>query len=148
MLTGGFQLLTEVSDDFVRRISVSADQYCLLSQVGIRSLMIVPLVTRAKVTGIMTFVYTTLSGRRYSGDDPTLAEEMTLHAARALENARLMKELRASEARFRVALAGARTIVFEQDAALRYTWYYNPLAPNDPRGKAQEDLLPPGRPRR
>ena len=143
MLTGGFQLLTEVSDDFVRRISVSAEQYRLLSKVDIRSLMIVPLVSRSQVTGIMTFLYTSQSGRRYCGDDPTLAEELTLHAARALESARLMKDLTASEARFRVALAGARTVVFEQDASLRYTWFYNPLTRSELQGRPPEETLPP-----
>ena len=38
-----------------------------------------------------------------------------------------MKDLKSSEARFRIALAGARTIVYEQDTSLRYVWYYNPL---------------------
>jgi signal transduction histidine kinase len=59
-----------------------------------------------------------------------LAKEVALHAGHALENARLMKELKAGQDRFRVALAGARTVVFEQDKSLQYVWYYNPLAPD------------------
>lgn len=142
MLTGGFQLLSEVTDDLVRKLAVSPEQYSLLAKLGVRSAMIVPLVLRAQTTGIMTFVYTNESGRRYGGDDPALAAELALHAARALENARLMKDLRASEARFRVALAGARTVVFEQDAALRYTWYYNPIA-GTCHDKTPEEAAPP-----
>jgi signal transduction histidine kinase len=139
MLTGGFQLLSEVSDDLLRRLTFTDEQYQVLHQIGIRSVMTVPLVSRGQLKGVISLVYTKESGRRYGGDDPALAQELALHAARALENARLMKELKASEARFRVALAGARTVVFEQDAALRYTWYYNPLAPS---GKPPEESLP------
>ena len=143
MLTGGFQLLTEVSDDLLRKISANEHQYRLMSPIGIRSLMIVPLVSRAQVIGIVSFAYTSQSGRRYGGADPALAEEFALHAARALENARLMKDLRSTEARLRVALAGAGTVVFEQDTSLRYTWYYNPSTSTDLHGgKAPDEALP------
>jgi GAF domain-containing protein len=85
--------------------------------------MVVPLVSRGQISGIMTFLYTDESGRRYGRDDPAIAEEIALHAAQTFENARLMKNLKASESRFRIALAGARTVVYEQDTALRYVWY-------------------------
>jgi signal transduction histidine kinase len=141
MLTSGCQLLSEVSDDLLRKVAGTEERYRLLSQLGIRSLMVVPLVSRAEVVGIMSLVYTTESGRRYGRDDPALATELALHAANALENARLVKDLKATEARFRVALAGARTVVFEQDASLRYTWYYNPLATNG-HSKKPEEYIP------
>jgi signal transduction histidine kinase len=130
MLTSGCQLLTEVSDDFLRRVAGSNERYRLLAGLGIQSVMVIPLVTRSQVTGIMSLVYTRESGRRFGGEDVTLGKEVALHAGHALENARLMKQLKASEDRFRVALAGARTVVFEQDASLHYTWYYNPMAPD------------------
>jgi signal transduction histidine kinase len=71
-----------------------------------------------------------------------MAEELALHAAHTFENARLLKDLRPSEARFRIALAGARTAVYEQDTALRYVWYYNPLVALNPVGKTQEEAMP------
>ena len=46
MLTSGFQLLAEVSDDLLRRLAATERQYQLLAQMGIRSLMVVPLVAR------------------------------------------------------------------------------------------------------
>lgn len=128
MLTHGCQLLTEVSDDLLRKVAGSDARYELLAGLGIQSVMVVPLVTRSHVTGIMSLGYTRESGRRYGGEDVLLAKEVALHAGHALENARLMNELKSSEERFRVALAGARTVVFEQDMSLKYTWYYNPLA--------------------
>jgi signal transduction histidine kinase len=143
MLTLGFQLLSEVSDDLLRRLTGDEEQYRLLSQLGIRSAMVVPLVSRGQINGIMTLAYTSQSGRRYGRDDPPIAEELALHTARALENARLMKELVASEARFRIAMAGARTIVYEQDLSLRYVWYHNPIVPGDLVGKTHEEALPP-----
>jgi signal transduction histidine kinase/GAF domain-containing protein len=142
MLTTGFQLLTEVNDDLLRRLASSEQQYRLLAQIGVQSLMVVPLVSRGKIAGIMTFAYTSDSNRRYGRDDPPLAEEIALHAAHRFENARLMKQLRSSEARFRIALAGARTAVYEQDRALRYVWYYNPLVPTDLLGKTDEQQVP------
>jgi signal transduction histidine kinase len=142
MLTSGFQLLAEVSDDLMRRLATTERQYRLLQQLGIRSLMVVPLVARGQLTGIITFAYTADSGRRYGRDDPPVAEEVALHAAHAFENTRLMKDLKAGETRFRIALAGARTGVYEQDTALRYVWYYNPLLPGDLLGKTDEQILP------
>ena len=117
-------------------------QYRLLTQMGILSLMVVPLVTRGQIAGIITFAYTQESGRRYGRDDPPLAEELAVHAAHAFENARLMKNLTASETRFRIALAGARTVVYEQDTSLRYVWYYNPVVPRNLLGKTHEQELP------
>ena len=143
MLTGGFQLLSEVSDDLLRTIASTDEQYRLLSQVGIRSMMVVPLVSRGQIAGIITLVYTTESGRRYGYDHPALAEEFALHAAHTVENARLVNELKASEARFHVALAGARTIVYEQDQSLRYVSYYNPMVKFSLVGKTHEDAFPP-----
>jgi signal transduction histidine kinase len=143
MLTGGFQLLGEVSDDLLRRLATSDEQYRLLSLVGIRSLMVIPVASRGQIAGIITLAYTTESGRRYGRDDPALAEEVAVHASHIVENARLMKELKSSEARFRIALAGARTAVFEQDASLRYVFYYNAASPFTMVGKTHEDMFPP-----
>ena len=142
MLTSGFQLLAEVSDDLLHRLATTERQYQLLSQMGIRSLMVVPLVARGRITGIMTFAYTAESGRRYGRDDPPVAEEVALHAAHTFENTRLMKDLKASEMRFRIALAGARTAVYEQDTSLRYVWHYNPLLRNDLFGKTDDHVMP------
>jgi signal transduction histidine kinase len=128
MLTSGCQLLTEVSDDLLRKVAGNDVRYGMLAALGIQSVMVIPLVTRSQVTGILSLVYTRESGRRFGGEDVALAKEIALHAGHALENARLLKELKAGEERFRVALAGARTVVFEQDMSLQYTWYYNPLA--------------------
>src|SRR6185295_9678868 len=99
-------------------------------------------VARGWITGIMTFAYTAESGRRYGRDDPSVAEEVALHVVHSFENTRLMKDLKVGETRFRIALAGARTAVYEQDTSLRYVWHYNPLLRSDLLGKTDEDVLP------
>jgi signal transduction histidine kinase len=141
MLTSGYQLLTEVSDDLLRKVAGTEERYRLLSLLGIRSVLVVPLVSHARVTGVLSLIYTHESGRRYGSGDPMLAKELALYASNALENARLMTDLKASETRFRVALGGARTVVFEQDASLHYTWFYNPFAREGNAGKTPDHWL-------
>jgi signal transduction histidine kinase len=141
LLATGFQLLSEVSPDLLRMLLPNEADYKLVAQVGIRSLLVVPVVSRGEPLAIVTFAYTTESGRRYGKDDPVIAFELALHAAHIAENARLVTEAKANDARFRIALADARTIVYEQDEKLRYTWGYG--LPFSMAGKIHADELPP-----
>jgi PAS domain S-box-containing protein len=62
------------------------------------------------------------------------------------ERKRIEVALRRSEERFRIALAPAPIVVWEQDAELRYQWLYDPssrLNVGDALGKTDADLLPP-----
>jgi PAS domain S-box-containing protein len=140
-LTRGFQLLTDVSDEWLRKITLNEEQYDFMKQVGVQSLMVQPVVSRRRIVAIFTLMYTTESGRRYGLGDPELAGEMALHAAHIIESARLLRDLRATEARFRVTLAGARTAIFEQDSSLRYCWHYNPFVPVSLLGHTDEELF-------
>jgi PAS domain S-box-containing protein len=142
-LTTGFQLLTDVSDELLRRLAFTEEQHRLLKQAGVRSIMVQPVVSRGEIAAIFTFMYTTESGRRYGADEPALTSELALHAAHLIEDARLLGDLRTTEARFRVSLAGAKTVVFEQDPSLRYRWYYNPLIPFSLVGMTHEEAFPP-----
>jgi PAS domain S-box-containing protein len=91
------------------------------------SAMVVPFVLRGGTIAVATFVTTSESGRRYGADDLAVAEEMAQRAAHIIENAQLHQELRDREASLRIALARLNIWVFEQDAALRYRWSYNPM---------------------
>jgi PAS domain S-box-containing protein len=126
-LTSGFQLLTDVGDALRRRLAFNEEQYRLMTREGVRSIMVQPILSRGQTAAIMTLLFTAESGRRYTRDHPPLVEELALHAGHLIENARLLRDLRRNEARFRVSIAGARTVVFEHDLALRYLWYYNPI---------------------
>jgi signal transduction histidine kinase len=141
-LTSGFQLLTDVSDELRHRIAFNEEQYRLMTELGVRSIMVQPVVSRGQTAAILTLLFTAESGRRYTGDHPPLVEELALHAGHFIENVRLLRDLRKNEARFRVAIAGARTLVFEHDLALRYTWYYNPVSTGRTVvGKTDEEML-------
>ena len=59
LLTSGYQLLTEVSDDLLRKVAGTEARYRLLSLIGIRSVMVVPLVMRGQVTGILSLIIRT-----------------------------------------------------------------------------------------
>lgn len=58
-----------------------------LAAAGIRSMMVVPLITRGRTLGALTFA---ASGRTYSHDDLAFAEEIARRAAMSLDNARLL----------------------------------------------------------
>ncbi|HEV2146225.1 MAG TPA: MEDS domain-containing protein [Longimicrobiaceae bacterium] len=60
-------------------------------ELGVRSLLVVPIVSRGAVLGAVTLAYTD-SGRRHGPDSVALAWELTGRAAAAIENARLYRE--------------------------------------------------------
>ena len=63
----------------------------LLIGLGLRSYMVVPLLTQGRVLGAISFV-SAESGRRYGEADLRLAEELARRAAYAVDNARLYEE--------------------------------------------------------
>lgn len=62
----------------------------LLAEVGVQSLMVVPLVARGRTLGAITLA--TVPLRRFAGGDLALAEEVARRAALAVDNARLYSE--------------------------------------------------------
>jgi GAF domain-containing protein len=87
-LTSGFQLLTDVGDERRRRIALNEEQYRLMTHEGVHSIMVLPVVSRGQTAALITLMFTTESGRRYSHDHPPLAEEFALHAGHLIENTR------------------------------------------------------------
>src|SRR6185312_13435267 len=71
-----------------------------LLELGLRSVMIVPLVARGRTLGALTFVWTE-TARWYTETDLRLAQELGARAAVAVDNARLFRE--ASQGRERLA---------------------------------------------
>jgi signal transduction histidine kinase/ActR/RegA family two-component response regulator len=64
----------------------------LLQQLGIRSVMIVPLLARGRTLAVMALL-AARSGRHYGTEDLALAEDFARRAAIALDNARLYHEV-------------------------------------------------------
>jgi serine phosphatase RsbU (regulator of sigma subunit) len=69
----------------------SEEQYALLRQLGLRSAVIVPMTTRERTLGTLTFA-TGSSGRRYDGYDVEVAQELAHRCATAIDNNRLYSE--------------------------------------------------------
>jgi PAS domain S-box-containing protein len=89
--TGVPELYPEITDDMVRAGSVDEEQYRLISELGMRSAMIVPLKARKRTMGALSFV-TGRSGRRFDTTDLRLAEELARRCSTAVDNARLYTE--------------------------------------------------------
>jgi signal transduction histidine kinase len=84
--TGESVLLTDVDLAAQDRVGDSE-----LEELGIQSMMAVPLFARGRGLGVLTFVAAE-SGRRYSASDLALAEEIGHRAAIAIDNAQLYEQ--------------------------------------------------------
>ena len=85
---GRAELYREVSDELLVRVARDEEHLALLRAVGLRSAMLAPMMLRDRVLGVITFA-SAESGRRYDELDLSLAQDLALRAAAAVENARL-----------------------------------------------------------
>jgi len=106
--------------------SVSTDAKDIVRRLGAASMLVAPLMVLGSTVAIAKFVLTPQSGRIHGPDDLALVEELARRAGQIVENARLHRELEASERRFRLALEHARVAIFEEDTQSRLRWMYNP----------------------
>ncbi len=89
--TGRSQLVSELTDAMLRKGAVDELHYELIRELGLESLVCVPLSVQDRVLGAITLA-TAESGRRYDETDLLFAEELGRRAATAIENARLYEE--------------------------------------------------------
>ena len=89
--TGAAELYPEIPDELVRAAAVDEEHYRMLTEIGMRSAIIAPLIARERTIGALTFVAGP-SGRRFDERDLELAAELALRCAGAIENARLYTE--------------------------------------------------------
>jgi PAS domain S-box-containing protein len=90
--TGESHLLSEITDESLAELAVDDLHLALVRELGLQSIMSVPLVARDRVLGVISFVAAE-SGRHYGPDDLALAEELARRAAAAIENAQLYREV-------------------------------------------------------
>jgi PAS domain S-box-containing protein len=88
-------LIRHVSADLLEDVARDAEHLRLLRELGLRSVVIAPLLTRGQILGAITFACAE-SGRDFDEADRTLAEELARRAATAIDNARLVRELSAA----------------------------------------------------
>lgn len=89
--TGRAMLFRTVDDSVLQSVARTNDHLALLRGIRVRSLMIIPLPARGGILGAMT-LGSVRSGRRYSEEELTLASDLAVRAATALENVRLYEE--------------------------------------------------------
>jgi PAS domain S-box-containing protein len=89
--SGESELVAEISDEMLQHAAQDELHLDLLRQLGFNSYMCVPMKSRDRIIGAITFI-SSESGHRYSAEDLLVAEELARRAATAIENARLYRE--------------------------------------------------------
>jgi PAS domain S-box-containing protein len=93
--TGRPALVRRVTDEHLVHASQSPEQLEALRSLGLTSWLIVPLQSRGRVQGAITFVMAD-SGRQYADADVALAQDLAYRASIAIENAQLYDEAQAA----------------------------------------------------
>ena len=104
--TGEPSFFPEVPDELIVASAVDDEHLALARSIGIRSVLIVPLLVRGRSLGALTLVHAE-SGRRFDELDLTFAEQLAGNAAFALDNARLYEQQRAIAETLQAALLPA-----------------------------------------
>ncbi|HEY9657822.1 MAG TPA: ATP-binding protein, partial [Allocoleopsis sp.] len=89
--TGKSEYYPDITDEQLQQGAQDAEHLKILRQVGLKSVMIVPLMAREKILGTMSFIAAE-SGHTYTPADLAFAEELARRAAIALDNARLYQD--------------------------------------------------------
>ncbi|ABA22384.1 multi-sensor hybrid histidine kinase [Trichormus variabilis ATCC 29413] len=154
VLQTGEQLLVADLPDSPLPADQNEENLELLRQIGIKSLMLLPLIAHEQVLGCITFV-SAESGRSYNQSDLSLAKDIAYRAALAMENAQLYRDVQQalkhyaeSLALLDALLAGAPVAVCFLDKELRYLRInqvladLNGLSIEEHLGRKFQDVLP------
>ncbi|MEX1187398.1 MAG: GAF domain-containing sensor histidine kinase [Gemmatimonadaceae bacterium] len=91
ILSGETQLVNTVDESFLRILAVDETHLALLRELAPTAYLGVPLVARGHVLGLLIFVATAESGRRYTDSDVMFAAEIGRRAALAVDHAVLYR---------------------------------------------------------
>jgi PAS domain S-box-containing protein len=89
--TGQPELYPDIPDEMLRAAAVDEEHYQEMLAIGLRSGIVVPLTTRGRTIGALTWVNGP-SGRRFDAEDVELAQEVARRCATAIDNARLYSD--------------------------------------------------------
>jgi PAS domain S-box-containing protein len=118
--TGRSEVLEELTDETYQRIAQGPAHLDLMRKLHYHSALVAPLVARGRTLGAISLLYLD-AGRRYTGDDLELLEEVARRAALALDNARLYeREHRIAETLQRSLLPERLPSVAGLELAARY----------------------------
>lgn len=96
--TGKPEWIQEIPDSLLVESARDDEHLKLLRELGLASYICVPLKSRTRVLGVLTFV-TAESGKIYGPDDVRAAEDLANRAVIAIENANLLATLKESDQR-------------------------------------------------
>jgi PAS domain S-box-containing protein len=118
--TGESVLFSEIPDELLVDAARDEEHLRMLRALGLRSLMIVPMVTRGRVLGVINFA-SSESGHVFDRDDVELADELAHRAAIAVDNARVHGAMRETARTLQESLLPPHLPVVEGiDAAARF----------------------------
>jgi PAS domain S-box-containing protein len=89
--TGESMLIPELTSDLLEERVQEPERLRILLDLGLRSLMLVPLTAKGRNFGLLTLVMAE-SGRSYDQSDLAFAEDLARRAATAMDHARLFSE--------------------------------------------------------
>ena len=89
--TGQYEVINDVSPESVERSAVDDEHRAILKQIGIRSVLMAPLIARGRVLGALTFLTTSDSGRGFGAAEVDVALHLARRAAIAVDNADLYR---------------------------------------------------------
>ncbi|HEY3965969.1 MAG TPA: PAS domain S-box protein [Planctomycetaceae bacterium] len=98
MRTGEPEWAAVIPDDRLEELARNDERFRLLRELALKSYVCVPLKSRGKVLGALTFAMAE-SGRSYEADDLQTAQDVAHRIVIAIENARLLGALRESDRR-------------------------------------------------
>jgi PAS domain S-box-containing protein len=89
--TGKAEFYPEISDKLLAGVAVDADHLGMLREMGLRSVLLAPLVARGRTLGAITFAIDR-TDVPFSQEDVTVLTEVARRAALAIDNARLYRD--------------------------------------------------------
>jgi PAS domain S-box-containing protein len=89
--TGEPELYPDIPDEMLVEGARDEEQLAMLRELGMKSVMIVPMAARGRMLGALTFV-SAETGRRFGDDDLAFARELASRCALAVDNSRLYGE--------------------------------------------------------
>ena len=97
--SGQTEIYAEISDEMLVAGARDEEHLAIMRELQMRSALIVPMIARGRTLGALTLI-SAHKGRRYDDADRTLAMEIAIRAAIAIDNAQLYRSaLAASEAK-------------------------------------------------
>jgi PAS domain S-box-containing protein len=105
--SGRPELYPELPDELLEQSITDPEQLAAIRAVGMRSVMLIPMVVGGRTIGVLTMV-SAESGRAFDEDDLVFAGDLARRAATAVDNARLYTERAAAALTLQESLLPAR----------------------------------------